>query len=161
MARFTDRQQAPPRPPASQPPRVRPPQPPADPALQQRSWAALMLAVLSLITMMLLSGNVRRGVYVVVVALVIAMTGLWLAISAMSRARRGRTGRPRGAVLATVLGVIGCLFSGFVLAGFLMFWPQLTQYSDCLSGANTVSAQQACQQQLNNSVGNEIGVLGG
>jgi predicted PurR-regulated permease PerM len=120
-----------------------------------------MLAVLSLITMMLLSGNVRRGVYVVVVALVIAMTGLWLAISAMSRARRGGSGRPRGAVLATVLGVIGCLFSGFVLAGFLMFWPQLTQFSDCLSGANTVSAQQACQQQLNNSVGNEIGVLGG
>ena len=42
-----------------------------------------MLAVLSLITMMLISGNVRRGVYVVVVALVIAITGLWLAISAM------------------------------------------------------------------------------
>jgi hypothetical protein len=161
MARFTDRQQTPPRTPAYQPARVRPPQPPADPALQQRSWAALMLAILSLITMMLMSGNVRRGVYVVVVALVIAITGLWLAISAMSRARRGGSGRPRGAVLATVLGAVGCLFSAFVLAGFLMFWPQLTQYSDCLSGANTVSAQQACQQQLNNSVGNEIGVLGG
>ena len=161
MARFTDRQQTPPRPPAFQAPRVRPPHPPPDPALQQRSWAGLMLAVLSLITMMLLSGNVRRGVYVVVVALVIALTGLWLAASAMSRARRGGSGRPRGSVLATILGVVGCLFSGFVLAGFLMFWPQLTQYSDCLSGANTVSAQQACQQQLNNSVGNEIGVLGG
>jgi predicted PurR-regulated permease PerM len=158
MARFTDRQQTPPRPPAYQPLRQRPP---ADPALQQRSWAALMLAVLSLIAMMLMSGNVRRGVYVVVVALVIAATGLWLAISAMSRARRGGTGRPRGVVLATILGVVGFLFSGFVLAGFLMFWPQLTQYSNCLSGANTVSAQQACQQQLNNSVGNEVGVLGG
>jgi crotonobetainyl-CoA:carnitine CoA-transferase CaiB-like acyl-CoA transferase len=135
--------------------------PPADPALQQRSWAALMLAILSLITMMLMSGNVRRGVYVVVVALIVAVTGLWLAISATSRARRGGTGRPRGVVLATILGVVGFLFSAFVLAGFLMFWPQLTQYSNCLSGANTVSAQQACQQQLNNSVGNEIGVLGG
>jgi hypothetical protein len=135
--------------------------PRADPALQQRSWAALMLAVLSLIAMMLMSGNVRRGVFVVVVALVIAVTGLWLAISAMSRARRGGSGRPRGVVLATVLGVVGFLFSALVLAGFLMFWPQLTQYSNCLSGANTVSAQQACQQQLNNSVGNEVGILGG
>jgi ABC-type amino acid transport system permease subunit len=120
-----------------------------------------MLAVLSLIAMMLMSGNVRRGVYVVVVALIVAVTGLWLAISAMSRARRGGTGRPRGAVLATILGVVGFLFSAFVLAGFLMFWPQLTQYSNCLAGANTVSAQQACQQQLNNSVGTEVGVLGG
>lgn len=158
MARFTDRQRTPPRPPAYQPIRQRPP---ADPALQQRSWAALMLAILSLIAMMLMSGNVRRGVYVVVVALAVAATGLWLAFSAMSRARRGGTGRPRGVVLATILGVLGFLFSAFVLAGFLMFWPQLTQYSNCLSGANTVSAQQACQQQLNNSVGNEVGVLGG
>jgi hypothetical protein len=161
MARFTDRQQTPPRPPAYQPARMRPPQPPADPALQQRSWAALILAVLSLFAMMMMSGNVRRGVFVVAVALIIAATALWLAISAMSRARRGGSGRPRGAILATILGVIGCVFSAFVLAGFLMFWPQLTQYSNCMSGANTVTSQQACQTQLNNQVGNEIGVLGG
>jgi hypothetical protein len=139
---------------------MRPPQPPRDPALQQRSWAALMLAVLSLFAMMMMSGNVRRGVFVVAVALIIATTALWLSISAMSRARRGGSGRPRGAILATVLASIGCVFSAFVLAGFLMFWPQLTQYSSCLTGANTVTAQQACQTQLNNQVGNEIGVLG-
>ncbi len=119
-----------------------------------------MLAVISLIAMMMI-GNVRRGVIVVAVALVIAAIALWLSISAMSRARRGGTGRPRGAVFATVLGVVGFAFSAFVLAGFAMFWPQLTQYSNCLSGANTVSAQQACQQQLNKSVGNEVSVLGG
>ncbi len=161
MARLTDRQQTPSRPPAYQPARMRPPQPPADPALQQRSWAALILAVLSLFAMMMMSGNVRRGAVVVAVALLIAATALWLAISAMSRARRGGSGRPRGAILATILGVIGCVFSAFVLAGFLMFWPQLTQYSNCMAGANTVTAQQACQTQLNNQVGNEIGVLGG
>ena len=128
--------------------------------LQQRVWAALMLAVISLLGMMLI-GNVRRGVYVVAVALVIAAIALWLSISAMSRARRGGTGRPRGAVFATVLGVAGVLLSAFVLAGFAMFWPQLQQYANCLSGANTPSAQQACQQQLDNSVGNEVGILGG
>jgi ABC-type amino acid transport system permease subunit len=162
MARLTDKQlpPRPPRPPLYSPPGVRPPRPPADPALQQRAWAALMLAVISLFGMMMI-GNVRRGVYVVAVALIIAAIALWLSISAMSRARRGGTGRPRGAVFATVLGAVGLVFSAFVLAGFAMFWPQLTQYSNCLSGANTVSAQQACQQQLNNSVGNEVSVLGG
>lgn len=159
MARFTQRQQTPPRPPAYQPPRS--PRPPADPALQQRSWAAVMLAVLSLFAMMMMSSNVRRGVYVVAVALLIALTALWLAFSSMSRARRGGTGRPRAVVLAAVLGTVGCLFSGFVLLGFVLFWPQLTQFSNCLSGANTVAAQQACQHQLSNSVGGEVGVFGG
>jgi ABC-type amino acid transport system permease subunit len=128
--------------------------------LQQRVWAALMLAFISLFAMMMI-GNVQRGVYVVAVALVIAAVALWLSISAMSRARRAGSGRPRAAVLATILGAVGFGFSAVVLAGFAMFWPQLTQYSNCLSGANTVAAQQACQQQLSNSVGAEIAVLGG
>ena len=119
-----------------------------------------MLAVISLGAMLMI-GNVRRGVYVVAVALLIAAVAVWLAISAATRARKAGSSRPRGVVLATVLGVAGLLFSVTVLAGFVMFWPQLTQYSNCLSGANTVSAQQACQQQLNNSVGTEIKVLGG
>ena len=163
MARLTDRQNPPP-PPA--PPRapgsygLRPVRPPADPSLQQRAWAALMLAILSLFAMLMI-GNVRRGVYVVGVALVIALISLWLALSAMSRARRGGSGRPRGVVAAVFLGAAGSLFSGVVLAGFIMFWPQLTAYSNCLYGANSVAAQQACQQQLNNSVNGEISILGG
>lgn len=160
MARPTDRQRHSPRPPLYPPSGVRPPRPPADPALQQRVWAALMLAIISLFAMMMI-GNVRRGVYVVAVALVIAAVALWLSVSAMSRARRGGSGRPRAAVLATVLGAVGLAFSALILAGFAMFWPQLTQYSNCMSGANTVAAQQACQQQLDNSVGNQVGVLGG
>jgi len=120
-----------------------------------------MLAILSLFGMMMMSGNVRRGVFVVALALIIALLALWLSVSAMSRARREGSGRPRGAVFATVLGAVGAVFSAFVLAGFAMFWPQLTQFSNCMQGANTVAAQQACQQQLSNSVGSEVGILGG
>lgn len=162
MTRLTDRRPPPSSPPGprpSGPAGLRPPRPPADPALQQRAWAALMLAFISLFGLVMI-GNVRRGVYVVAVALVIAAVALWLAVSAMSKARRGGTGRPRAVVLAVVLGAIGFLFSAFVLAGFAIFWPQLTQYSNCLNGANTISAQQACQQQLDNSVNGEIGILG-
>jgi len=119
-----------------------------------------MLALISLYAMLMI-GNVRRGVYVVAVALLIAAAAVWLATSTMARARKAGSGRPRGVVLATVLGVVGLLFSVTVLAGFAMFWPQMTQYSNCLSAANTYAAQQACRQQLNNSVGNQIGVLGG
>jgi small-conductance mechanosensitive channel len=159
MARSPQRQ-SPNRPPAYPPSRSPLAQQPADRELQQRAWAALLLAIISLFGMMMI-GNVQRGVYVVAVALLIAAAAVWLAISAASRARRAGSARPRGVILATVLGVIGLVFSAIVLAGFAMFWPQLTQYSRCLSGANTVSAQQACQQQLNGSVGNEIGIIGG
>jgi O-antigen ligase len=150
MAKLTDQQ-----PPARySPPGVpRPPRPPADPALQQRAWAALALAVLSLLSLILI-GNLRRGVYVVAVALVIAAIALWVVLRAMSRA-------PRGARLAVVLGAAGFIFSGFVLAGYAVFWPQLTQYSNCLNGANTASTQQACQQQFDNSVNGEMRILGG
>jgi predicted PurR-regulated permease PerM len=169
MARPTD-QQTPPehRPPAPRPgpgsgfgPRPpRRPRAPADPALQQRAWAALLLALISLFGMMMI-GNVRRGVYVVAVSLIIAAIALWLSTSAMSRARRHGSGRPRGATLAVVLGAAGLGFSAFVLIGFAIFWPQLSQYSDCMSGANTVAAQQICRQQLDNSVGTQLSILGG
>jgi len=160
MAKLTDQQ-----PPSRySPPRApgvpRPPRAPADPTLQQRAWAALALAVLSLLSLMLI-GNLRRGVYVAAVALVVAAIALWLVLRAMSRARRGGTGRPRGATLAVVLGAAGFVISGFMLAGYAMFWPQLTQYANCLNAANTASTQQACQQQLDNSVNGEVRILGG
>jgi predicted PurR-regulated permease PerM len=157
MAKLTDQQ-----PPArySPPGAPRPPRPPADPALQQRAWAALALAVLSLLSLMLI-GNLRRGVYVAAVALVIAAIALWVALRAMSLARRGGTGRPRGAALAVFLGAAGFIVSGFILAGYAIFWPQLTQYANCLNGANTTSTQQACQQQFDNSVNGEMRILGG
>jgi predicted PurR-regulated permease PerM len=157
MAKLTDQQ-----PPArySPPGAPRPPRVPADPSLQQRAWAALALAVLSLLSLMLI-GNLRRGVYVVAVALVIAAIALWVALRVMSRSRRGGTSRPRGATLAVVLGAAGFIFSGFLLVGYAMFWPQLTQYANCLNGANTASTQQACQQQFDNSVNGEMRILGG
>jgi hypothetical protein len=158
MVRPSNRESAP-RPPAYPPSRQPSRQPPGDPALQQRVWAALMLAIISLFAMLMI-GNVRRGIYVVAVALLIAAAALWLAISAATRARKAGNSRPRGFILATVLGVAGLVISTMVLIGFAMFWPQLTQYSSCLSAANTYAGQQACQQQLNNSVGDEIGVLG-
>jgi uncharacterized membrane protein YfcA len=122
--------------------------------------AALTLAVLSLITMTLI-GNLQRAVYVVAVALVVAVAGLVLAISAMKAAKRAGTRRPRAAVASLLLGAIGALFSGVALIGFLMFWSQYMQYANCMNGATTVSLQNACQTQFNNSVDSRITLLSG
>jgi hypothetical protein len=162
MARLTDPAPAPPPTPPRSPflaPPPRPRLPPASPALQQRGWAALALSVLSLLAMTAI-GNVQRGVYVVAVALAVAIAGLILAFTTMSAARQAGTRRPRGVLAGAVLGVIAAVLCGFVLAGFLLFWSQLHQYADCMNAANTTATQTACQNQLNNSVTSQIRNLG-
>ena len=157
MARLTD--PPPPRSPLLLP-LPRPQLPPPSPALQQRAWAALALSLLSLLAMTLIS-NIHRGVYVVGVALVVAVVALVLAFGAMSAARKAGTRRPRGAVAAAVLGLIGAVFCSFALAGFLIFHTELSQYATCMNGANTTATRTVCQNQLDNSVRNEIKLLGG
>lgn len=110
---------------------------------------------------MLLIGNLHRAVYVIAVALAVAAIALVLAISAVRAAKRAGTRRPRAAVAGLVLGAIGTLFSGFALAGLLIFWTQYMQYANCLGGATTSATQNACQQQFENSVGHQITFLGG
>ena len=148
MPRLTD--PPPPRSPLLLPP-PRPQLPPPSPVLKQRAWAALALSVLSLLAMTLIS-NLNRAAYVLGVALV-------LAFGSMSAARRAGARRPRGVIAATVLGLIAFVFCGFALSGFLLFRTEVTQYATCMNSASTPAAQTACQNQLDNSVRNEL--LGG
>ena len=133
--------------------------PPPDPALRQRGLAALTLAVLSLLGLAFGLDNLRRGIYVAVLTLVFAAAAIWLGVTASKMARRGGTARPRSAVSGVVLGCIGLILSALWLLVLAVFWPQLNTYYNCLSGANTVTAQQACHDQFTKSVVSEFGVL--
>ena len=133
--------------------------PPPDPAVRQRALAALALGGLSLIGLMLGLGHLHRGIYVAVLALLFAVTAIWLGVTASRKARRTGTARPRGAVSGVVLGALGLAFSALWLLVLAVFWPQLNAYYNCLNGANTIAAKQACHDQFTNSVGGEISVL--
>jgi hypothetical protein len=117
------------------------------------------MGVLSLLGLALGLGNLRRGVFVAIVTLLFAVTAIWLGAGASRRARRGGTARPRGAISGVVLGGFGLAFSALWLLVLAVFWPQLSTYYNCMSGANTVAAQQACHSQFTKSVGGEISVL--
>ncbi len=123
----------------------------ADPVHQQRSVAALFLALLSLFGVLGLS-NFQRGVFIVAFALVAGVMAIWLAGTAIRRARRGGTAGPRGSVVAIAIGGVGVLISGILLAGFALFGHQASTFSQCLSGANTVVAQQACRTQFTRAI---------
>jgi len=133
--------------------------PPPEPAVRQRALAALALGVLSLIGLLLGLGNLHRGIYVLALTLLFALAAIWLGVTASRKARRSGTARPRWAVGGVVLGGLGLALSALWLLVLAVFWPQLNAYYTCMSGANTVAAQQACHNQFTNSVGNEISVL--
>jgi hypothetical protein len=124
---------------------------PAEPANRQRGVAALFLALLSLFGLLGLN-NFQRGIYIVAFTLLAGGMAVWLAITSLSRARRGGTVSPRGSVVAVVIGAIGVLLSGSLLIMLTVFGKQAVAYSNCLQGANTISAQQACQNQFVRSV---------
>ena len=154
MATPPDQRRAPSRPPRAPAPRA--PQPraplparkPAEPAARQRAFAGLLLALIAVVGLLMVNNNLRRGIVVLAVTLVIGGTGLWLSLTSMSRAKKAGTARPRLAMLATVLAVAATGLSALALLGFALFWPQISQFSNCMAGANTVIAQNACNQQL-------------
>lgn len=97
--------------------------------------------------------SVQRGVYPIGAAIVIALVSVWLAATSITRARRLGSSRPRGAVFAIVVSVIAIILGALILAGFAELWPQMTQLSRCESGANTMTAQNACYRQFMTSTG--------
>jgi uncharacterized membrane protein len=121
--------------------------------LRQRAVAALILGVLSVLSLLGVGSNFHRGIYLVIFALAVGIGACWLGITAMRRARRSVSMRPRGAVAAIVLGVIGALLSVVLLLALAAFWRPLNSFSQCLNEANTPSAQQTCVSQLHRSVG--------
>src|SRR6185369_6712330 len=110
--------------------------PPPEPAVRQRALAALLLGALSLIGLSLGLGNLGRGIYVAVLALLFAAAAVWLGVTASKTARRGGTARPRWAVGGVVLGSLGLALSALWLLVLAVFWPQLSTYYTCMNGAN-------------------------
>jgi hypothetical protein len=131
---------------------------PASPAVQQRAGAALAVSLLSLASMLGLN-NLARGLYVVLYGLVAGVVALWLAITAITRARRDGTARPRGSVTATAIAGAGTVLSAIMLAAFVALGSQLSAYGNCLAGANTITSRQACQSQFRQAVSRELAAL--
>lgn len=131
---------------------------PAEPAVQRRALAALLLALLSLAGLFSLN-YLQRGIYLVAYALLAGLMAMWLAVTALARARRGRTTRPRGSIIATVIAGVGIILSVIMLIAFAVFGKQLTAYGRCLNLASTSADRQACQTQFIHAVNRELTTL--
>jgi hypothetical protein len=133
--------------------RPRPTRPP-DRELRQRAIASLVLGVLSLVALLGLSGDLHRGVYLLIFSAAIGLAACVIGITAVVKARKTGSYRPRGAVAGIVLGVIAALLSIPILATYLAFPRQVDNYVKCLTQSQSQSSggQQACMDRFYKSI---------
>jgi len=134
--------------------------PPPEPALRHRALAALIVALLSLAGLLGFNIEADRAILVVIYSLLAGVTAFWLALTAMRRARRSGTARPRGSVAAAVIAGVGIGLAGVMLMAFGLFGQQLSDYGRCLSGANTIAGSQSCYSRFSHALDREIGLTG-
>lgn len=85
--------------------------------------------------------------------------GAVLGVVAIVLAVRSKTvvpSRPR--VIAIVSGVIAVLVGVVLSSAALLFRAELVEYDRCRNAANTVQAQQNCQDALNESLASRLGL---
>lgn len=119
-----------------------PDQPPPDSVGARRT--AIRLAVVSIAAVGAAFFAPPVGVVLGIVAIVLGL-----------RTKHVVPTRPR--VLALVSGSMALVVGVVITSAALVFRAEITQYSRCIQGANTVQAQQNCQDELNESLSSRIG----
>ncbi len=128
--------------------------------MSQRALAALIFGLLAMLALLGVGANLQRGVYLVIFSVIIGPAACVLGATAMRRARKDATMRPRGAVAGIVLGALAGVLSLCLLAMFALFSAQLNAYGRCLNLAQSPAAQRACTTQFYQSVNGRLGGSG-
>ena len=103
------------------------------------------------------------GISGLVASIVVFPVGLALGIAATvlgALARRaGRNARVvvPGAVPGLVLGIVATVFASLLTVTAVIFWDEAVEYQQCSSGANTQTARDGCQQQLEERILDRLG----
>ncbi|RNL82297.1 DUF4190 domain-containing protein [Halostreptopolyspora alba] len=74
------------------------------------------------------------------------------------RAAREREVPAPGALMSMVLGWAGIGFSALLLAGYAVFWNEITAYQECSAQAHTVSSQESCVETVRETISERSGL---
>lgn len=129
--------------------------PPHPPQLRQRAGPVLgdgrRALVLAALGVLLLVPVLPAGA-------VLSLAGLVLGIRALRAAGAARGTAP-GAVPAVVLGALGSAAAVVLLLAAAVLWPQIRDYRDCISGANTEIAKDVCRVDLERATPGRVPIL--
>lgn len=120
--------------------------------LKQRSIAAAVFSALSLVALLGLGTDLRKGIYVLLFSAIVGISGSVIGITALVKARRTGTLRPRWAVMGIVLGALAAFISIPIIATYLAFPTQVNNYVNCLQQAQNTTQQQSCMSKFYKSI---------
>jgi hypothetical protein len=123
---------------------------PPDRELRQRALASLVLSVLALVALLGLGGDLHRGVYLLIFSAVVGIGASVIGITAVVKARKTRSYRPRGSIAGIVLGALAAVLSIPILATYLAFPHQVENYVKCLN--RTSGSEQSCMDKFYKSI---------
>lgn len=144
--------QAPQRPAQQRQAPQRPGRPP-ERELRQRAIASAVFGLVALIALFGLGTDLHRGVYLLIFSAVVGIAGLVIGITALVKAHRTGSYRPRFAVAGIVFGALATLIAVPILATYLAFPTQVTNYINCLNQSQQNStSQQSCMTKFYKSI---------
>lgn len=107
-------------------------------------WLGITAFLLTLLTM-------------IPISLALGIAAVVFGIRALRRAHRAGIAAP-GAVIGMVLGAIAVVISTIFLVVTIIIWPELSDYRDCLVGANTETDKQVCQDEHFPAIEKKLGL---
>ncbi len=138
--------------PSQRPDRPRRTNPPGR-ELRQRGIACLVFGVMSLVAILFGFGpDPSRGIFLVIFSALVGIAAIVIGVSAIVKARKTGSYRPRGVIGGIGLGALAALISLAVGTLYLAFPNQTRTYVNCLNQAQTTSQRQACLNQLEKSI---------
>lgn len=114
--------------------------------LRKRGKLALTLGIASALTLLLLPLGSVAGL-LLPAGLVAGVVAVVLGIAVVLKGKRGGARIP-GAVPGIVLGTVSTVLIGIIAATLAVFWEEVNDYAECVSGANTLEAQDKCRAEL-------------
>ncbi|CAM5472423.1 hypothetical protein GCM10010329_30930 [Streptomyces spiroverticillatus] len=107
--------------------------------------AALVLGILAVLSSIIIIGGILFGLLALIFGIIAAL-----------KARGGRAEHGVMAVIGAVLGGLGLIASGVLLAIGASFInsDEFKSFSDCIQHAKTQSEQDECSKQFNRDLGN-------
>jgi cation transport ATPase len=125
---------------------------PPERELRQRAIASLVFGAIALVALLGLGTDLHRGIYLLIFSAAVGVAALVIGITALFKARKTGSFRPRGAVGGIVLGALATFIAVTILATYLAFPTQVSNYINCLRQAQKSSDQQACMTKFYKSI---------
>lgn len=118
---------------------------------------ALLLGLCAVVLSIEIMNLMMNAPALVVLAPIAGLAAIVVGIRTRRRARR-EDHRAPGTVGGIVLGAVGLAFSALLFSSIAVMWPEFSAFRTCTDGANTITAQRACNQTFTEGLRKRAGL---